>query len=134
VLGDLALFHDQNGLLWSREEDASVVFVLVDNDGGGIFHGLPIVQHEPQFTQYFATPHGLDFTHAAALHDIAIEDVEVDALADPLEAAIRAGGTRILRVRSDRAAAHARRRALVEAVQAGVREALANVPMETSPR
>lgn len=138
VLGDMAFFHDQNGLLWSREDDTAVVFVLVDNDGGGIFHALPIAQHEPQFTRYFATPHGLDFGHAAALHGIGIDDVEVDALADPLEAAIRAGATRVLRVRCDRATTHQRRKALVEAVQAAAREALTSqseaVPMETSPR
>jgi 2-succinyl-5-enolpyruvyl-6-hydroxy-3-cyclohexene-1-carboxylate synthase len=138
VLGDLALFHDQNGLLWSREEDASVVFVLVDNDGGGIFHELPIAAHEPHFTRYFATPHGLDFRHAAALHDIEVDDVDVADLSDPLEAAIGAGVTKILRVRSSRAASQQRRKALVETVQSGVREALAKegeaVPMETSPR
>ncbi|MBM4183132.1 MAG: 2-succinyl-5-enolpyruvyl-6-hydroxy-3-cyclohexene-1-carboxylic-acid synthase [Gemmatimonadetes bacterium] len=138
VLGDLALFHDQNGLLWSREEDAAVVFVLVDNDGGGIFHGLPIAEHEPHFSRYFATPHGLDFVHAAALHGISMESVEVEDLADPLEQAIQARGTKILRVRSDRAASHRRRRELIAAVQKSVREALAKeseaLPMETSPR
>ncbi|MEQ1854856.1 MAG: 2-succinyl-5-enolpyruvyl-6-hydroxy-3-cyclohexene-1-carboxylic-acid synthase [Longimicrobiales bacterium] len=138
VLGDLALFHDQNGLLWSREEDVSVIFVLVDNDGGGIFHALPVASHEPHFTRYFATPHGLDFAHAAALHGIAIEDVEAEGLADPLEAAIQAGGTRILRVRSDRAVSHQRRIELAQAVQRGVRETLdkesESAPMETSPR
>jgi 2-succinyl-5-enolpyruvyl-6-hydroxy-3-cyclohexene-1-carboxylate synthase len=138
VLGDLALFHDQNGLLWAREEDACVVFVLVDNDGGGIFHSLPIAEHEPHFTRYFATPHGLDFAHAAALHEIEIEDVEVAELADPLEAAIAAGDTKILRVRCDRAVSHRRRLELVETVQRGVREALAHpseaVPMETPAR
>ncbi|MCA9905675.1 MAG: 2-succinyl-5-enolpyruvyl-6-hydroxy-3-cyclohexene-1-carboxylic-acid synthase, partial [Anaerolineae bacterium] len=32
VIGDVAFFHDLNGLLWRREPDAPVVFVLVDND------------------------------------------------------------------------------------------------------
>lgn len=142
VLGDLALFHDQNGLLWSREDDAAVVFVVIDNDGGGIFHALPIADHEPHFTRYFATPHGLDFAHAAALHDLQIVTVEPEDLADPLESAIRAGGTSILRVRCDRVASHRRRRELVTAVQRSVGEALAKeseavpegVPMETTTR
>ena len=130
VLGDLAFFHDQNGLLWSREEDASVVFVLVDNDGGGIFHALPVASHEPHFTRYFATPHGLNFGHSAALHGIEIDDVEAGELSDPLEAAIRSGDTRILRVRCDRSSSHQRRREVAQVVRDAAREALEK---ETAP-
>lgn len=137
VLGDLALFHDQNGLLWSREEDAAVKFVLIDNDGGGIFHALPVAAHEPQFTRYFATPHGLDFRHAAELHGLEVEDVAVADLAELLEKAIAAEGTKILRVRSERSASHQRRVDLVQAVSRSVRQALEQpqtVPTETPAR
>jgi 2-succinyl-5-enolpyruvyl-6-hydroxy-3-cyclohexene-1-carboxylate synthase len=137
VLGDLAMFHDQNGLLWSREEDAAVTFVLIDNDGGGIFHALPVVAHEPHFTRYFATPHGLDFRHTAQLHGLEVEDVAVTDLAESLEKAIAADRTRILRVRTDRAASHQRRVDLAQAVSRSVRQALEqaeSVPMETVTR
>ena len=137
VLGDLALFHDQNGLLWSREADAAVTFVLIDNDGGGIFHELPIAAHEPHFTRYFATPHGLDFRHAAELHGLDVEDVAIADLAGSLEKAIATEGTRILRVRSERSASHQRRVDLAQAVSKSVRQALEQpqtVPMETTAR
>jgi 2-succinyl-5-enolpyruvyl-6-hydroxy-3-cyclohexene-1-carboxylate synthase len=124
VLGDLAFFHDQNGLLWSREEDARVVFVLVDNDGGGIFHGLPVARHEPAFTTYFATPHGLDLRHAAELHGIEMREVAIPELRASLEGAIRAARTVVLRVRSDRAANHRRHEEVAAAVARSVREAL----------
>lgn len=124
VLGDVALFHDQNGLLWSREPDAPVVFVLVDNDGGGIFHLLPIRDHEPWFTPLFAAPHGLDFLHAARMHGIPLEDVAPAGVGDALGRALAAGGTRILRVRTDRAAVHQRRREIADAVAGSVRAAL----------
>ncbi len=124
VLGDLALFHDQNGLLWAREEDAPVVFVLVDNDGGGIFHMLPVADHEPHFTPLVATPHGLDFRHAAELHGIDFTDTSVDALGDALPRALAAGHTAVLRVRTERAANRRRREDVVEAVKRSVREAL----------
>lgn len=124
VLGDVALFHDQNGLLWARESDAPVVFVLVDNDGGGIFHLLPVRDHEPWFTPLFATPHGLDFAHAAALHGIPLEDLAPGEVRDGLVRALSAGGTRILRVRTDRAAVHRRRREVAQAVAGSVRAAL----------
>lgn len=124
VLGDVALLHDQNGLLWSREPDAPVVFVLVDNDGGGIFHMLPVRDHEPWFTPLFATPHGLDFQHAARLFGVALDDVGAADLGDALGRALAAGGTRILRVRTDRAAVHRRRREVADAVAGSVRAAL----------
>jgi 2-succinyl-5-enolpyruvyl-6-hydroxy-3-cyclohexene-1-carboxylate synthase len=137
VIGDLAFFHDQNGLLWSREADAVVVFVLVDNDGGGLFQALPIASHEPHFTRFFATPHGLDFQHAAALYGLSLSDVAIPDLGDALSDAVREGRTTVLRVKSDRAASHAKRQELVAAVSEKVREALAQeppVPVETTTR
>ena len=125
VLGDLAFFHDQNGLLWSREEDGGVLFVLVDNDGGGIFHMLPVREHEPHFTSYFATPHGLDLRHAAELHGIPLEDVEISSTAKALRQALAVGGgTRVLRVRTERAGSARRRAELADAVASRVRQAL----------
>ncbi|HSH76312.1 MAG TPA: 2-succinyl-5-enolpyruvyl-6-hydroxy-3-cyclohexene-1-carboxylic-acid synthase [Longimicrobiales bacterium] len=124
VLGDLAFFHDQNGLLWSREDDARVVFVLVDNDGGGIFHALPVAGLEPDFTSYFATPHGLDFHHVAALHGVPFRDVGPPELREALEAAIRADRTTVLRVRSERAANRRRHDEVGASVARRVREAL----------
>ncbi|HSG07751.1 MAG TPA: 2-succinyl-5-enolpyruvyl-6-hydroxy-3-cyclohexene-1-carboxylic-acid synthase [Longimicrobiales bacterium] len=124
VLGDVAFFHDQNGLLWSREGDAAVVFVLIDNDGGGIFHMLPVRDHEPHFTRFFATPHGLDFHHAARMHGVPFREVEGARLVEALGEALEAGGTHVLRVRTDRVRAQARRREIAEAVAGSVRIAL----------
>ena len=103
LLGDLAFYHDMNGLLAARDPELNVVLVLVDNDGGGIFHMLPIRAFEPAFTPYFATPHGLDFRHAARLYDIRFRDVHGPAqLAEAVAAAVRRPGTEIVRVRTDR--------------------------------
>jgi len=126
VLGDVALFHDQNGLLWAREEDAHVVFVLIDNDGGGIFHMLPVRDHDPYFTQYFATPHGLDLRHTAALHGLLMEEVEVADIDTALTRALDAGGTRILRVRTERVANQRRHAEVAAAVAHKVRDVLAD--------
>ena len=124
VLGDLALLHDQNGMLWSRESDAPVIFVLIDNDGGGIFHMLPIAEHEPHFSQYFATPHGLDFRHAAELHGIELRDTTVSELGAALAKELDRDRTCVLRVRTERVESHRRRQQLIDAVTTGVRAVL----------
>jgi len=45
-------------------------FVVLNNNGGGIFRRLPIAEIEPPFTDLFLTPHDLDFEHAAKLYDL----------------------------------------------------------------
>jgi len=121
LIGDVAFFHDRNGLLWSRESDAPVVFVVVDNDGGGIFHMLPIADHEPEFTRFFGTPHGIDPRHAAAAHGIAYRDVDAAGLARALGAAHTSGETTILRVLSDRDTNRRRHAEVAAAVARSVR-------------
>ncbi len=71
VLGDLALYHDLNGLLAVRRCGVPITIVVVNNDGGGIFRRLPIKDFEPAFTDLFLTPHGLSFEAAAKLHGLA---------------------------------------------------------------
>ncbi len=124
LIGDLAYFHDRNGLLWARESDARVIFVLVDNDGGGIFHMLPVSDQEPDFTRYFATPHGVDPAPVAASHGIACTDVLVDHLPMALADALAAGGTTVLRVRTDRSENRRARADVEKAVARSARAAL----------
>lgn len=124
VIGDVAFFHDQNGLLWSREEDAPVVFLLVDNDGGGIFHMLPIADHDPDFTRFFATPHGLDPRHAADAHGLAFREVEAEEVGVGVAETAASGETSVIRVRTDRRENRRRHREIEEAVGRSVREAL----------
>ena len=106
LIGDVAFFHDQNGFLWSREDDAPLVIVLVDNDGGAIFGMLPISDFEPDFTRYFTTPHGLDPSHTAAAHGVETIETSVEKLEVAVNNAIATGGTRLIRVRTDGAEGH----------------------------
>jgi len=134
VIGDIAFFHDQNGLLWSREPDAPVVFVLIDNDGGAIFHMLPIAAHEPHFTPYFATPHGLDLASAAALHGLEVCESTVRDVGGHLAEALEAGRTAVVRVRTERVANDARHREVREAVGAAAAGSLAGLAAATPAR
>lgn len=68
--GDLAFYHDMNGLLALKRCGLRGIFVVINNDGGGIFHRLPIVDFDPPFTELFQTPHGLHFDHTAQMYGL----------------------------------------------------------------
>ncbi len=120
LVGDLAFLHDLNGLVPARALGLPVVFLLLNNDGGGIFHLLPIREHEPAFTRYFATPHGLDFRHAGALYDLPFRRVPAAEVAAVVQAAFTEGGTHIIEVSSDRDENRRWRQETVDEVRASV--------------
>ena len=124
LVGDIALLHDANGLLAAREPDAQVVFVVVNNDGGGIFHFLPVRAHEPHFTRLFATPHGIEPERVAALYGLSYERAEPETLAERVREAVAAGGTRLIEVRTDRETNRRRRVAAIERARAAALAAL----------
>jgi 2-succinyl-5-enolpyruvyl-6-hydroxy-3-cyclohexene-1-carboxylate synthase len=80
LIGDVALAHDIGGLLAASRLGLRLVIVLIDNDGGGIFSFLPVASGAgAEFEPHVATPHGLDFAHAAELYGLGWEraqDVE----------------------------------------------------------
>ena len=107
LLGDLAFLHDTNGLLRLRDRQVDLTFVVVDNDGGGIFSFLPQrADLEPdQFEHLFGTPHGVDLLMLAALHGLRVgEIVEEASVARTVATAVHEGGVRVLVVRTDRQA------------------------------
>ena len=70
MVGDLSLLHDLNSLALASSGHQPIVIVVVNNDGGGIFHFLPVSELTEQFERFFATPHGLRFQLAARLFDL----------------------------------------------------------------
>ena len=66
-IGDLALLHDLNSLAMARSLQKPLVIVVLNNDGGGIFSFLPVAEFKDVFETYFAAPHGLNFSSAAAM-------------------------------------------------------------------
>ena len=65
LTGDLAFFHDLNGLHISYKYGIPLKIVLINNQGGGIFEALPIAQNSELFKNYFKTPHGINFEKIA---------------------------------------------------------------------
>ena len=101
LIGDVALAYDVGGLLAAKRHGLAITIVLLDNDGGGIFEFLPVSGEGDAYVEHVATPHGLDFRHAAALYDC--DYVEADDLTTLTSALRRAPQrTTIVRVRSDR--------------------------------
>ncbi len=106
VLGDLAYYHDMNGLLALGRCGVDATIVLVNNDGGGIFHALPIESFDPPFTEQFRTPHGLEFEPTGNLYDLDFETVAPAAFADRYREAVASSGTNVLEVRFDAGDSH----------------------------
>jgi 2-succinyl-5-enolpyruvyl-6-hydroxy-3-cyclohexene-1-carboxylate synthase len=107
VIGDLAYYHDMNGLLAVGRCDVDATIVLVNNDGGGIFHKLPIEDFDPPFTAGFKTPHGLDFEPTGELYELGYEQVaSVDELRRACEASIGSDGAQVIECTYDAAASH----------------------------
>ncbi len=103
LIGDVALAHDIGGLLAASRLGLKLVIVLVDNDGGGIFGFLPASREGADYVEHIATPHGLDFKHAATLYGLGWERAaDVPSLRIALENAFAAEHTTIICVRTDR--------------------------------
>ena len=118
VTGDLGLLHDVGGLAALRDVPTPVRIVVIDNDGGGIFHFLPQADalEGEEFEALLGTPRGVDVAKAAALFDLAHRRLEsTDQLSDAL-----AAGTGLIEVPVDRQVNVALHRRLGEAVSSAI--------------
>ena len=122
LIGDIALIHDLGGLIQAARRKLTIV--LLHNDGGGIFNFLPVSGEGDDFVEHVATPHGLDFAHAAALFDCGYEVAEdAEGFRAALGRALAAERTSIVAVRTDREANVALHRAVWDEVTAAVSSA-----------
>lgn len=66
---------------------------------------LPIADHEPEFTPYFATPHGIEPGAAAALYGVPHHRVDsLEALAGRVGNALAEGRSAVVEIRTERQA------------------------------
>ena len=80
--------------------------------------------HEPHFTRFFATPHGVDALHAARAHDNDFVEAGIEDLGAVVAAGVTSGSTVLIRVRTDRADNRLRHAEAREAVERSVRAVL----------
>ncbi|WP_255149899.1 2-succinyl-5-enolpyruvyl-6-hydroxy-3-cyclohexene-1-carboxylic-acid synthase [Halorarius halobius] len=117
VTGDLAYYHDMNGLLAVGRCGVDATIVLVNNDGGGIFHLLPIEGHET-FEGQFRTPHGLDFAPSGELYGLEFARTPTrEAFREAFADSVDREGTQVIEVPFDSAASHADRERLDKRVE-----------------
>jgi 2-succinyl-5-enolpyruvyl-6-hydroxy-3-cyclohexene-1-carboxylate synthase len=102
LAGDLSLLHDQNGFLLADRDALNAVFVVINNDGGGIFSLLEY-RHMAGFERLFGTPHGVQLAALAATYDLGYHPlVRALDLPDVVGAAMAQGGLHLVEVRTDR--------------------------------
>ena len=101
LTGDLSLLHDSNWLLGANRPD--IAFIVLDNNGGGLFDGLPQAEHAPNFERLFITPPERDLSVLAEFHRASFVEVDdVDDLVDVVNCALDEGGVSLIRVPIDR--------------------------------
>ncbi len=120
LAGDLSVVHDLTALATAARLDIPVTIVVIDNDGGGIFHLLPQASTTSHFEKHFGTPHGLDLVRVAEAMGVAA--VRITTRTD-LEAAVAVPPTapRLVVVPTDRTANVEVHRRIRSAVAAALR-------------
>lgn len=130
VLGDLAFYHDLNGLLAAKLHGLRATVVLLNNDGGGIFSFMPQAGTPEHFEALFGTPTGLEFKFAAQLYGAGY--VRADhwkAFRTSLRGGLGSKGLEVIEMRTDRD----RNVVLHREVWAAVEEALSAVDIARAP-
>ena len=104
LTGDLSFLHDGGGLLAAKGTGVDVVFVVVDNHGGGIFSFLPQADHPEHFEALFGTPPTVDIGVLATAHGFRVRSVDTPpAFVGALDAAMAEPGPSVVIVATDRA-------------------------------
>jgi 2-succinyl-5-enolpyruvyl-6-hydroxy-3-cyclohexene-1-carboxylate synthase len=103
VTGDLAFYHDLNGLLAAKRHGVRATIIVINNDGGGIFSFLPQAECGDQAAEYFFTPHGLDFRGAVEMYGCGFTRVSSwEQFRNAVAASLQAPQTQIIEVPSER--------------------------------
>ncbi len=117
ITGDLAFYHDMNSLLALKKYDIKLIIVLINNDGGGIFHRLPISNHEPPFKELFITPHGLNFEPVVKMFGLNYECVnQREAFQTVFQAALSSKDSCVIEVPFDGEKNHQQHKILMKKI------------------
>ncbi|NLI92732.1 MAG: 2-succinyl-5-enolpyruvyl-6-hydroxy-3-cyclohexene-1-carboxylic-acid synthase [Peptococcaceae bacterium] len=101
LTGDLAFYHDLNGLLIGSTHHLNIVIVLFNNEGGGIFKYLPQSKGK-HFDYLFLTPHGINFSGLKTLYGLTyFQPQNEDAFVHDFEEALSLKGMKLIELKID---------------------------------
>jgi 2-succinyl-5-enolpyruvyl-6-hydroxy-3-cyclohexene-1-carboxylate synthase len=121
VTGDLSFLHDLSALQIAARHRLSLLVIVVQNDGGGIFSFLPQADLAA-FEPLFGTPHGLDLEPAVRMcGGRYAQPASWNDVGDAIEREIGNAGLRVLEIRSDRTENRSLHRRTVEGALAAWR-------------
>jgi 2-succinyl-5-enolpyruvyl-6-hydroxy-3-cyclohexene-1-carboxylate synthase len=123
VLGDLAFFHDLNGLLAARLHQLNLTIILINNDGGGIFSFLPQATYPEHFEQLFGTPTGLDFRLVVEMYGGQFQKVDNwELFRKAVNQGLHTGGLQVIEIPTERTSNVKMHRQLWEVVKKAISE------------
>jgi 2-succinyl-5-enolpyruvyl-6-hydroxy-3-cyclohexene-1-carboxylate synthase len=103
IAGDLSVLHDATALATIARQEIPVTVVVLNNDGGGIFHFLPQASEvdDERFEQVFGTPHGLSLARVSEAFGVSARRIETES---ELRDAVRSpgAGPLLVEVHTDR--------------------------------
>jgi 2-succinyl-5-enolpyruvyl-6-hydroxy-3-cyclohexene-1-carboxylate synthase len=103
IMGDVAFRHDIGGLSTAHRLDADIVYVVIDNGGGGIFDRLPIADFDDVHERHFATAPDLDIPGASRGLGAACRQPDTwSEFRGAMDRAIDEGGVQVVVVDTDR--------------------------------
>lgn len=76
AMGDLAFYHDMNGLMLAQQTAVDLTIVVTNNNGGGIFSFLPQASAETYFEAVFGTPQNIAVEQVARLYGAKYQLIE----------------------------------------------------------
>lgn len=111
LIGDLSTIHDLNSLSLFKQCEAPSLMVIVDNDGGGIFHFLPLhtTGSIPQdvYEKYFGTPHRLNLCQIIQAFEIPVLKLNsIEDLDNKVKALLSTSGSKVIYLKSNRSENH----------------------------
>ena len=91
--------------------------MLINNQGGGIFHRLPVAEHEPPFKEMFITSHEMNFSHTARLYGLHYELINAENAAEKVAEALLSPQSHLLELKTDSAYGEKIRREILEKIK-----------------
>jgi len=104
MIGDIALLHDLNALSLLGTLTVPLQIVVLNNNGGGIFSFLPVVECHDVFESHFATPQHYSIQSAAETFGFEYACPQTNReFSDVYRAASRSNRSIVIEVKSSRA-------------------------------